>query len=205
MIVKHPLHITRAFLGFYSGFLAIQHGIFSILQGSTPPTGVVFNAIGSPCQPEAVWHACFPAMTLIPNLLFTGITAVIAGMVMIIWSIVFTSRRHSGWGLCLLSIILLLFGGGFVPVFIALVAAAASDRLINAQSNKWLTLIAKVWPWPLVIMAIWLAGSWLLGHFFSAIMLSLSGLLFVIFDLGLPVLAVLSGIGKISSKVEDGV
>jgi hypothetical protein len=61
------LRITTAFLGVYAGLIAIQHGIFEILQGSRAPDGLMFNAIGPPCQPEAVWHACFPAMTLIPE------------------------------------------------------------------------------------------------------------------------------------------
>ncbi|MBN1668214.1 MAG: hypothetical protein JW862_14070, partial [Anaerolineales bacterium] len=58
------LRITTAFLGLYAGLIAIQHGIFEIMQGSHAPDGLLFNAIGPPCQSEAVWHACFPAMTL---------------------------------------------------------------------------------------------------------------------------------------------
>ena len=71
--MKNPLRVTTAFLGLYAGLIAIQHGIFESLQGSRAPDGLMFNAIGPPCQSEAVWHACFPAMTLIPNLFTTGI------------------------------------------------------------------------------------------------------------------------------------
>jgi len=28
------------------------------------PDGLLFNAIGPPCQPEAAWHACFPDPTI---------------------------------------------------------------------------------------------------------------------------------------------
>jgi hypothetical protein len=52
--------------------------------------------------------------------------------------------------------------------------------------------LTTLWPWPLVVMAIWLPGSWLLGHFFSAAMLAAIGLLFPVFDIGLPVLAAIS-------------
>jgi hypothetical protein len=41
-------------------------------------------------------------------------------------------------------------------------------------------------------MTLWLPGSWLLGHFFSAAILSAGGLLFLVFNLGLPVLAALA-------------
>jgi len=78
--MNNPLRITTAFLGSYAGLIAFQHGIFESLQGSRAPGGVMFNAIGLPCQPELAWHACFPAMTLIPNLLVTGIVAMVIGV-----------------------------------------------------------------------------------------------------------------------------
>jgi hypothetical protein len=45
-------------------------------------------------------------------------------------------------------------------------------------------------------MALWLPGSWLLGHFFGPAMLAASGLLFLVFDAGLPVLAAVSAFGR---------
>jgi hypothetical protein len=44
----------------------------------------------------------------------------------------------------------------------------------------------------LVLRVLWLPGSWLLGHFFGAVMLAASGLLFPVFDICLPVLAAVS-------------
>jgi protein-S-isoprenylcysteine O-methyltransferase Ste14 len=86
---KRSLRITTAFLGVYAGLIAVQHGIFATLQGSRAPDGLMFSAIGPPCQPEAVWHACFPAMTVIPNLLVTGIAAVLVGLAMAVWAAAF--------------------------------------------------------------------------------------------------------------------
>jgi hypothetical protein len=48
----------------------------------------------------------------------------------------------------------------------------------------------------LALMALWLPGSWLLGHFFGETMLAAGGLLFLVFDAGLPVLAAVSGFGR---------
>jgi protein-S-isoprenylcysteine O-methyltransferase Ste14 len=190
------LRITTAFLGVYAGLIAIQHGIFEILQGSRAPGGLMFNAIGPPCQPEAVWHACFPAMTLIPNLFITGIATVLAGLGMAVWAAAFAGRRRGGLVLGILSALALLVGGGFVPVFIGLVAAIASRGLRHPPALPRLPFLAALWPWPLVVMALWLPGSWLLGHFFGAAMLSVGGLLFLIFDLGLPILSALSGVAR---------
>jgi len=173
--------------------IAIQHGIFESLQGSRAPEGLMFNAIGPPCQPEMVWHACFPAMTLIPNLLVTGVTAIVIGTTLILWALFFVRRRYAGWILAILSIFLLLVGGGFVPVFIGMLAAIASRNLGRSSARPRLAFLAELWPWPLVLMALWLPGSWLLGYFFGPAMLSVGGLLFFVFDIGLPVLAAVSG------------
>jgi|GEM_PF-962315 len=187
------LRITAAFLGVYAGLIAIQHGIFEILQGSRAPGGLMFNAIGPPCQPEAVWHACFPAMTLIPNLLVTGIAAVLAGLGMAVWAVAFGGRKRGGLVLGALSLLALLVGGGFVPVWIGLVAAVTLRAPVKPGGAVW-RILAALWPWPLLLMAAWLPGSWLLGQFFSPVMLALGGLLFFVFDAGIPVLAAFSGL-----------
>lgn len=191
--MKNPLRVTVTFLGVYAGLIAVQHGIFATLQGSRAPDGLMFNAIGPPCQPGAVWHACFPAMTLIPNLLVTGVTAALVGLVIAIWATAFVGRKRGGLVLGTLSLLALLVGGGFVPVFIGLIAAIASRGLGRPPAPPRLPFLAALWPWPLVVMALWLPGSWLLGHFFGAAMLSVGGLLFLVFDIGLPVLAAVAG------------
>lgn len=193
---NNSLRITTTFLGVYAGLIAVQHGIFAMLQGSRAPDGLMFNAIGPPCQPEVVWHACFPAMTLIPNLLVTGVTAVLVGLVIAIWTTAFVGRKRGGLVLGMSSLLALLVGGGFVPVFTGLIAAIASRGLGRPSALPRLTFLAALWPWPLVVMALWLRGSWLLGHFFGAAMLAASGTLFFMFDVGLPVLSALSGVGR---------
>jgi hypothetical protein len=175
--------------------LAIQHGIFEILQGPRIPGGVMIQAIGEPCQPEAVWHACYPAMTLLPNLFISGIATVSVGLVVLIWAVAFVSRNHGGLILALLSLLALLVGGGFVPVFTGIVAGGAGSRIHAPAKQKGVIFrfLAKLWPWTLILMAIWFPGSWLLGYFFNPAMLALAGFLFLFFDIGLPVLTAFSG------------
>ncbi len=196
-----PLRITTAFLGIYAGLLAIQHGLFEISQGNTAPEGLMFNAIGPPCQPEAVWHACFPALTLIPDLLATGIAAILAGLGMAVWAAAFVGCKRGGLVLGALSLLALLVGGGFVPVFIGMAAAIASRGLGRPPAQPRSAFLAAVWPWPMVAMALWLPGSWLLEHFFDAAMRSVGGLLFLVFDIGLPVLAAASGAARTIQQV----
>ncbi|MFO7583792.1 MAG: isoprenylcysteine carboxylmethyltransferase family protein [Anaerolineales bacterium] len=193
---KDAVCITTGFLGSYAGLIAMQHGIFEILQGSHAPPGLLFNAIGPPCQADAVWHACFPALTLIPNLLVTGVAAVLAGLAIAVWALAFIGRRRGGLGLGALALLALLVGGGFVPVFIGLVAAVAGSLGRSPARLPRLAFLAALWPWPLVLLALWLPGSWLLGHFFGPAMLSVGGLLFLVFDIGLPVLGAASAIAR---------
>lgn len=192
--MKNPIHITTKFLSLYAGLLAIQHGIFEILQGEQVPAGVMINAIGLPCQPEQVWHACYPAMTLIPNMMISGILATIMGMGLLTWGLLFSNRRYSPWIFGALAIAILLVGGGFVPVFITLVTAVASMQINTPPkaNQRKKQLAANGYPWILGIMTIWFFGSWILGAFFNDVLLSISFILFFVFDIGLPILAVIA-------------
>jgi hypothetical protein len=196
--MKNPLLFTTAFLGIYAGLIAIQHGIFEMMQGSRAPGGLIFNAIGPPCQPEAVWHACFPAITLIPDLFVSGIAAILAGLGLAVCAIAFAEHRNGWLVLGAFSLLVLFIGGGFVPVFIGMVAAVAASRLsgpVKPGGAGW-RFVSALWPWPLVLMGFWLPVSWLLGFYFGAAMLAASGLLFLVLNIGLPVLAAVSGFGR---------
>lgn len=194
--------LAASALGVYAGLLGAQHGAFEILQGADRPDGLITNAIGPPCQPETVWHACLPAMTVIPNYLVTGILAVAVGLVIILWSAAFVQRKRGGLVLVLLSIALLLVGGGFVAPFIGFVAGA-TGAAIGAPLRWWRTrvpgpslrLLAALWPWTLIVLLIWFPGAWVLGGLYGPTMLRLSGSLFVIFDLDLPLLTPLAALG----------
>jgi hypothetical protein len=105
--------------------------------------------------------------------------------------------QHKRGGVILmgLSLLLLLAGGGFIPMFIGLMAGFAGSR-IDKPLRRHLPhnarrLLASLWPWPLVAYFVWVfPAQWLLGHFFGAFVLNASLLLFFCFDLGLPLLTV---------------
>jgi hypothetical protein len=180
--------------GIYAGLLGTAHGYFEINQGNVAPDGIMINAIGAPCRMNVVWHACLPAITIIPSFLVTGILAIIVGLIIAIWAVAFVHKKHGGLVLILLSMILLLVGGGFIPAFIGITAGAAGTRinapLTGRQSNRGLLrFLAKLWPWTLIAYFAWIPVEWLLGYFFNEFLLKQSALAFI-FQVGLLLLTV---------------
>jgi hypothetical protein len=177
--MRNATKSVATWFGVAAGIAGLEHGYFEILQGSTRPDGVMIESIGPPCVAEEAWNACEPAMTIIPNYLITGILAVIIGLVILIWSVAFIQRKNGGLVLILLSIALLLFGGGFFPPLIGMVGGAAGTKInkpfTGKQPNTILRFAAKLWPWPLVIFLVWVFGQLLVGYFFHDFMQGIMG------------------------------
>lgn len=161
---------VATWLGIATGIAGLEHGYFEILQGNTKPEGLMVFSMGPPCDPEAIWNRCEPAMTIIPNFLLTGILAVILGLVILVWSLGFLQHKHGGLTLILLSVALLLFGGGLFPPLIGLIGGAAGTKINRPLSGKLGSLTrfaAKLWPWPLVLFLVWVFGQFPVGYFFN--------------------------------------
>ena len=106
---------------------------------------------------------------------------------------------------------MLLVGSGFIPTFVGLIASAATIG-IRTPLSTWRARLPKgavhlgsaLWPWPLVAYALWvLPVQWLLGRFASAFLLSAGWVLFFSLDLGLPLLAVLTGFARDMVRARD--
>jgi hypothetical protein len=172
---------TRAvatWLGVAAGIAGLEHGYYEILQSNNRPDGIMIVSMGPPCVPEEIWNGCEPAMTIIPNYLVTGILAVIIGLGVIIWSAGFVQRKRGGLVLILLSVALLLFGGGLFPPLIGLIGGAAGTKINKpiARNPGGITrLAAKLWPWSLALLITWLLGQFLVGYFFNAFLISIMG------------------------------
>ena len=94
--------IIVATLGSIFGFSGMSHGFFEILQGDVPTEGVFISAIG---EAQRMWpHGNEYAVTLIPNFLISGITAMLVGLALIVWSIGFVHRKNGALILLLLFI-----------------------------------------------------------------------------------------------------
>lgn len=146
-------------LGILVGLAGIEHGIFEVLQGNVATSGLMIQAIG---PSQRFWeHGTETALTIIPNYLVTGILAIIFGVLVTAWTIMFLDKKYGGGILLLLSIMLWLFGGGFAPIFMAIFASAIATR-INKPLNWWRThlstntlrFFAKLWPWSIISLVI---------------------------------------------------
>ena len=109
-------------------------------------------------------------MSVLPNFLFTGILAMLLSLILIVWAGWFVQRRHGGWVQMALSVLLLLFGGGFFPPIIAFVGGLAGtqiNRPLEEQPARLTRLAARLWPGSLVIFVAWTLGQFPFGYFFN--------------------------------------
>ncbi len=126
-VYNRATHVVAATLGILVGLAGIDHGIFEILQGNIRPKNIMIAAIG---PEQRFWvYGKETTLTIIPSFLVSGILAVIFGIVVIIWAIGFIGHKHGAGVFMLLSITLFLVGGGFAPVFMALIASLTATRI----------------------------------------------------------------------------
>ncbi|MDT8307803.1 MAG: hypothetical protein RRC07_17845, partial [Anaerolineae bacterium] len=119
-----------------------------------------------------------PALTIIPNLLVSGVLTILFSLTLMIWAIWFVERKHAGWVLIGLSLLLLLVGGGFGPPLLGTIVGATATR-IHAPLRWWRTrlagrpqqLLAAIWPWAFAAaVAAWLSlfpGTIVVDYFFG--------------------------------------
>lgn len=161
---------VSVWLGVVAAIAGFEHGYFEFLQGNTPISGLAFPSWGPPCVPGEIWHNCEPAMSILPNFLITGILAMLLSLALIVWAGWFVQRRHGGWVQMAISILMLLFGGGFFPPIIAFVGGLAGtqiNRPLSGQPSRLTRFVARLWPWSLVVFVGWTLGQFPVGHFFN--------------------------------------
>lgn len=176
--MKTATRAVASVFGVYAGLLGVTHGVLEVAQGNEPPSGLMIYAMGPPCQPHAVWHACFPAVTIVPSYVVTGLLAILISLAVVVWAALFVERKRGGVVLILLSMLMLPVGGGIIPVVIGVIAGAAGTR-INAPptwlgarlSGGSLDILARLWPWPLVAYFVWIPSQYVLGHFLNDFMM----------------------------------
>ena len=190
--------------GALAGLMGIEHGTGEVLQGNVPPPAVmIYSWPGSELFEILSGE---PAMTVVPNLLVTGILAILFSLVFL-WVTLTVPGKHSGLVLLLLSVAMLLAGGGFGPPLLGFVVAATASRL--HAPFPWLQahlpagvgrLLSSLWPWLLAGSLIsWLGlfpGTILLDHLVGVgnPELVVFGLLLSAF--GLMLLAVVTGFAR---------
>jgi hypothetical protein len=172
--MNNATKVTVSIFGVLTGLAGLEHGIGEVLQGNQASSGLVIES-----WPESELFRILagePAMTIIPNLLVTGILAILVSLVFLAWVTMGIQRKHSGLVLILLSLVLLLVGGGFGPPLLGIILGIAATR-INAPftwsrahlSRGLRHVLTTLWPWSLAVSLIaWLLllpGSVLLDYF----------------------------------------
>lgn len=154
----NALRTIASLFGILAGIGGMMHAPGELLQGNIAPGGMFFNSWT--LEPIASNVGGEPALSVIPNLFVTGIVTIVISLVEIVWAALFVGRRYGGVSLILLSIAMLLFGGGFAPPLIGIIAGIAG-LLIKRKLPAWyrtvfgnrLGLMAKSWPWVFSICA----------------------------------------------------
>jgi hypothetical protein len=162
--------------GILAGLGGFTHGIGEVLQGNIRPDGMIINSWTQ--GPIATNMGGEPGMTVVPNLLVTGILTILVSLAIVIWSTAFVQRKNGGRILILLSVLMLLVGGGFGPPIIGILAGVAGTG-IGRPSTWWSRrlsgsawrFLATLWPWLsaiAVMNGIFLViGSVILVYFFD--------------------------------------
>jgi len=144
--------LTASIFGVLSGLGGLLHGVGEILQGNVAPSGVVIDSWVQ--GPIATNMGGEPGMTIVPNLLITGILTVAVSMATIVWSIGFVQRKWGGRVLILLAGAMLLVGGGFGPPILGILAGVAGLGVARRNAGWWARcrpgtrrFLARLWPW----------------------------------------------------------
>lgn len=149
-------HFVASSLGVLVGIGSIDHGLLECLQGSRPTPGLIVNALGAGYR-WTVWkQGGEGAFTLIPNFLFTGSTATLIGLSMIVWSIRFMQAKHGPAVFLSLGVASFLSGGGVAQVLLLALTWGVATR-IRASLAFWRRIIphalrkaiGRIWPWTL--------------------------------------------------------
>lgn len=166
--------VTVSTFGALAGLAGIEHGIGETLQGNVAPGGLVIVS-----WPDSSLFRILggePAMTIVPNLLVTGVLAILVSLIFLVWATMFVQRKHGGLVLMLLSIVMLLVGGGFGPPLLGLIVGVAATR-ITAPLAWWQAhlsrrarrVLSAVWPWlfaaGLFAWLLLMPGTMLLDYF----------------------------------------
>jgi hypothetical protein len=144
--------VVAVTFGFLGGLGGIVHGVGETLQGNVAPSGIFFNSWTQ--GPIATNMGGEPGITIVPSLLITGTLTIIASLALIVWSVAFVQRKNGGRVQILLSVAMLLVGGGIGPPVIGILAGIAGSgiRAQHMWSRKHLSagtsrVLARSWPW----------------------------------------------------------
>ncbi len=168
MTINHATKNLATSLCILGGIASIIHGIFEVLQGNIP---VKIGRIFAISPAHRMWEfGGEPALTIIPNYLITGIVSIVISVSVFIWAIAFIDKRHNLSGIIVLTILMLLFGGGLAsPTFmlLAIITTIFIKRplkiCISTSIGKLLKSLSILWPWTLYLLFVFVIIALIAG------------------------------------------
>jgi hypothetical protein len=139
IIIYFVLRVVTSIVGIIAGCLGAMHGYFEILQRNVAINGFLIDAkTGNSISMELIasGQTREPAVTIIPNFLITGVIAIIFSIIIIVWATFFIQKKNGGLFLILLSVILFLFGGGFVPAVTGIIGGIIGTIMMCFSDHK---------------------------------------------------------------------
>jgi len=145
------LRNLAAVCGGFAGLGGITHGVGEMLQRGRPPGGIVFESWADGRIAQNLGGE--PAMSVMPNLFATGALTILVSLAVILWSVAFVEHRHGGRDLAILSVAMLVVGGGFGPPMLGMLAGLAAAGA-QASRHQWASVLsgqsgrvlALIWP-----------------------------------------------------------
>ena len=159
--MRNKTSFTLSVMGIIAGIAGMEHGIGEIWQGNIQPENIVFASWAN--HPAFQSLAGEPAMSLIPNLLISGIMTIFLSSVFIYWSVKYHQHPIYGVGFMVLSVLLLISGGGFGPpllgvmlgIFSLISTKKTGTQSVNSRSFK--NQLAPYWkPIFLINLGVWI-------------------------------------------------
>lgn len=163
-IGRSAARAVASLFGVLAGVGGLTHGVGEVLQGNVRPEGLVIDSWTQ--GPIASNMGGEPGITLVPNLLVTGLLAILASLAIVVWASLFVQKKHGGRILIGLSIAMLLVGGGIGPPLIGILAGVAGGG-IHAPLAGWRRRIPEglrhflAALWPLLFLSAAISGSFL--------------------------------------------
>ena len=161
-----------ATFGVLAALAGIEHGVGELRQGPVPPPALVIQSW--PDAPALEVLGGEPALTVVPNLVLSGLLTLVVAAGLGVASVALAHRRHGGLALLLLSVLLLVVGGGFGPPLIGIIlgiAALRSPSPDRRAPGAAVRALAPMWPWLLGLGAAGylglLPGTIVLSHYWG--------------------------------------
>lgn len=126
--------LTASTFGALAGLGGLRHGIGEVQQGNVRPDGLFIESWTE--GPLAEHFDGEPGMTIVPNMLVTGILTIVVSSVVVAWAVLLVQRRRGGGVLSLLSLVMMLVGGGIGPPVVGILAGWPG-RAIGPGLERW--------------------------------------------------------------------